>query len=593
MSTSTDHDHPAQSEYTSQDINQAQVPTDLTSTNESQHLRGEAEGASTPITTVTESAQDHLENYPPVRSQLASAISRLPNEIISDIFIHLLYSIPLDNTSKHYKCLVSLRHVCSRFRSITDATPSLWARICETDIRRKSLERTAMLLKKSRSTLLDIRIDVGVTPNDNPYYSWSVFNLILEHSQRWNTFQCCYTNRRNFPLLSFLSNLAQHQVPHLRKFVIQKPYNEGSMLSEARVDLEWGLAPCLQHLDISPILISWDSSFLSGLTFLRINAWDGVRPPTSEQYLKVLSSCPRLKELHLKGRDHSTRRDWMGAEFHSPITLSELDTLSLESLHATTILSILSSIEADPKVIHIIFPGSAKHRWEEVIHETLLHPASGHLLTRFTSSPRTIKFVQDSESNPIQAWIYINEGPAYCFTCGISASAREWNGSMPLYHTLFQPPARATLTALHFDAQSSFSLENFDYCQLFGDLVGLRELTLSGRSLNLRGITRPLSEQDPSSSSSTTWLCPQLSKLELSDAWFDIEDLWLFLDTRYGAANPPTRLLRLSVQQSLRYTSVDNVPMDIACKIADLVGSEVFVWDGYTLSQNGERKWTR
>ncbi|KAG8937836.1 hypothetical protein FRC03_007825 [Tulasnella sp. 419] len=92
-----------------------------------------------------------------------------------------------------------------------------------------------------------------------------------------------------------------------------------------------------------PILIPWNSPLLSGLTFLRLTARDGVHSPTSEQYVRMLSSCPGLEQLYLGGGDEDVGSEESGAVFHCSIPLLELHTLSLEFIHLTTVQSILSS----------------------------------------------------------------------------------------------------------------------------------------------------------------------------------------------------------------------------------------------------------
>ncbi|KAG8917043.1 hypothetical protein FRC02_003393 [Tulasnella sp. 418] len=461
------------------EIIQTRTASNNSCTSELEVLDLKVKNIETAVAVIAKVAKAQIARYRRYHNQLASPILRLPNEIISEIFIYLRYSMPLTDVRAYYRNLGSIRRVCSQFQRISDATPRLWGLICGKYPGKGYLRKVAMLLEKSKSTLLDINIEVA--NSWEPDQCWAALNLLLEHSQRWRTFECHYgyqsDSQRNLDLvLSSFTNIATIRAPRLQEFVLRYNYGSESLLYPGQVDLFRGVAPSLQHLDLRPILISWNSGFLSGLKFLRLKAWDGAHPPTSEQYLTVLLSCPSLKELHLRGRDERFREGESGAVFHNPIILSELETLSLEFLHPTTIKSLLSSIKANPSDMNIVFSSDLKDRWEEVINATLLDSDCSHLLERFISSPHRIGLMQDIdyESDAVKAWMETDDGISCCFTCVFASVA------VAVYRALFQPTARETVRTLTLEFESALFEEHFGYRELLEGLVGLRELQLSG-----------------------------------------------------------------------------------------------------------------
>ncbi|KAG8919274.1 hypothetical protein FRC02_001780 [Tulasnella sp. 418] len=175
---------------------------------------------------------------------------------------------------------------------------------------------------------------------------------------------------------------------------------------------------------------------------------------------------------------------------------------------------------------------------------------------------------------PLQLLTALDDDPNY-FSCGF----REATLSISLYRRLVEPSGRKAISSLtlgigpeHFDG-------DFGYRELLQELVGLRQLHV-GFDIELLAILELLSEGASSGSSESTWLCPNLVELRLECLSFDIMVLWEFVVARYRRADAPTHLELLEVEYNYGYESSDDVPVDVASDIADILGGDKFVWEG-------------
>ncbi|KAG8919273.1 hypothetical protein FRC02_001779 [Tulasnella sp. 418] len=330
------------------------------------------------------------------------------------------------------------------------------------------------------------------------------------------------------------------------------------------------------------IRIPWNSPLLSGLTFLRLHVWDGARFPTSKQYVRMLTSCPRLKELYLRGRNGHIRDEGSVATFHCTIPLLELRTLSLKFIHRSTIQSILSSIRATPNSLEIIFPSDANDQWEEVITTTLGGPDTSHILDRFISSPHTMRVLQ---GEPLLALNSVDGDVSCSFSCDFSGLTNAH-----LYRSLFRASAIAKVRALTLRCQIGFLNALYSYEDLLDDFAGLQELELVGSMEDLRSLLSPLTEKVNTGPGEEEWRLPQLTMLKLEGFHFDIEVLWWFVNKRYGTT-PPTCSFLLVVEENYHYDEVYDVPVGKAADIAAILGHENFIWDGFTVTDCAEPEW--
>ncbi|KAJ6602791.1 hypothetical protein DFH09DRAFT_1125520 [Mycena vulgaris] len=110
----------------------------------------------------------------------------LPNEIISEIFIHFLPAYPLCPPLCGSLSPNLLTQICRKWRDVALATPQLWRAVSirhmGNDVFARQIDMVAAWLNRSGSCALSIRMDedaIPVLPVDE------VLDLIVPHCARW------------------------------------------------------------------------------------------------------------------------------------------------------------------------------------------------------------------------------------------------------------------------------------------------------------------------------------------------------------------------------------------------------------------------
>ncbi|KAG8919140.1 hypothetical protein FRC02_001859 [Tulasnella sp. 418] len=555
-----------------------------------QQLDAEVSAITKAVEIIRETAKNWTARCRRHRNQVASLILQVPEEIISTIFLHLFQSTPSENK---YRKLRNVRLVCSDFYKISESTPRLWSYISNTWSTSESLFRYIWLLDKSRGAPLDI--DLFVDSGDVQENDLELLDVVFKHSHRWQSFRCEYkgfSSQRKDKLDVSLARFANIQAPQLRELTVEV---RGTSITPKQWNLLRNGAPSIRHLEIGHIPISRDSPLLSGLSFLRITPWQGTRPPTSEQYIQVLTSCLQLEELYLIGLHHQSPLEGEGSHtlFHTEIQLQKLNILGLKYLHPVTIRSLLSSIKANPTELLVVFTHDALGREEEVIQMAFSSPSCRSFLSKFTTSPERLRLTKYDlndlldQSCSICAEPKSKEGAPLRFHCGI-ASVQSLGH---IYRELFPTPVRRTIQALEFDVHEDDFLDgSLTACQLFEGLVGLEELRLPNVETDPWLLLAPLSKpvSNSTANQSEVWLCPRLRKLEFENIGFKIDDLWKFLKRRYTSAGSLSRELQINVVNNVKYSRQSDVPLSIADKVVKLIGRENFTWHGYRRSPSKE-----
>ncbi|KAG8916860.1 hypothetical protein FRC02_003512 [Tulasnella sp. 418] len=523
------------------------------------------------------------------RNSIASALLRCPDEIISEIFLYLVENT---STRRRYQHIHNLQLVCSRFYHIFDTTTRLWACIDSGLLACEGITNPSCLidlsLRKSKNAPLDIKIGFHAA---SPSGALWLLDKVAPHFHRWRSF---YSSLFPDPRIGSsslqeieepLRRLCMMKAPQLRKFNVSSM--KGHNLFEPSKLFD-DFAPCLQWLSIIGMPISWDSLILSGLTELSLSAWNGTSPPTVDQYLRVLLSCPMLEELMIVGREIDCTRDELAAVFHHSIPLPNLNQLILDILHPWTIRSLLSSIKADPKELRTTFGGIATQQCVDIVESIFHNPHAQHYLQAVHIPERTIYLQLSRNSSGVSFESNMDVKRHESFTCTFEGVMTP----IPLYRALLPPSSRAMIRDLYLNApvgRSSFT-EDFGPRELFTELVDLRELTVVEDDpwVTLVPLSKPVSEAH----SGGRWLCPHLHELRIEFGFFSINNLWQFLESRYNNNDPPTSLSRLGVFWNEYYEEMADIPIDIASKVVQLVGMGVFSWDNRAF-QAEEGKWVR
>ncbi|KAF7366354.1 F-box domain-containing protein [Mycena sanguinolenta] len=129
-------------------------------------------------------AQERLDSY-------KYPVLTLPNEIVSEIFIHFLATYSRFHSPIRRSILTPLTEICRKWREIALATPALWSGIafCDSDIPTSLRHRTSCSspisewLRRSSSHPLSILIiDQYSSPSD---MSRATIATLVQHRARW------------------------------------------------------------------------------------------------------------------------------------------------------------------------------------------------------------------------------------------------------------------------------------------------------------------------------------------------------------------------------------------------------------------------
>ncbi|KAJ7845754.1 hypothetical protein B0H13DRAFT_1468531, partial [Mycena leptocephala] len=112
----------------------------------------------------------------------------LPNEIVSEIFIHFLPLRPLCPPLTGLLSPTTLTQICRQWREVAQATPELWRAIPFSDNRtplEAQLHICDIWLSRSRGYPLSIRIN---RPVGGPDSLRKIFSALVPHQARWEDF---------------------------------------------------------------------------------------------------------------------------------------------------------------------------------------------------------------------------------------------------------------------------------------------------------------------------------------------------------------------------------------------------------------------
>ncbi|KAF7357944.1 hypothetical protein MVEN_00841000 [Mycena venus] len=319
--------------------------------------------------------RDSLGAYIAAHKALISPVRRLPLDIIEEIFVACLPT--------HRNCVMSaseapvlLGRICSSWRTISLATPRLWAKLHivqpalfhhttlgwtlfeEKWVQR--LETTKMWLARSGQCPLSISLESGPENDSLPdtlrrSHSRDFLQILVPFASRWQHIHLAtppsivdssltHLSDADVPLLE---TMAFHHRPHHQPHYIG--WGSLKMLSGARIS---SFSIPAQNFFPDKLLLQWHQ-----LTALTMDGppWNVRQSMTSETILVVLSRCPELRSCKLMVHDIGT---FTKPSEVSIVELKYLHTLDLHSVSdaASTIAILLRRISL-PDLRNFTFHG--------------------------------------------------------------------------------------------------------------------------------------------------------------------------------------------------------------------------------------------
>ncbi|KAJ7834300.1 hypothetical protein B0H13DRAFT_223460 [Mycena leptocephala] len=143
-------------------------------------------------------AQERLDSY-------KYPVLELPNEIVSDIFMHFLPTYPSCPPLIGLRSPTVLTHVCRRWREIALSTPALWSAIRASYFERIPLKQKAHIfdlwLKRSRFCPLSLRLETGLA---------EILAAVVPHRARWECLELKRLSPSYLPIIEGPIPLLRH-----------------------------------------------------------------------------------------------------------------------------------------------------------------------------------------------------------------------------------------------------------------------------------------------------------------------------------------------------------------------------------------------
>lgn len=433
-----------------------------------------------------------------------SAISRLPPEILTSIFIHC--------TRSHHKNRpgvpdwVNISYVCRHWRDTALNCSALWSSLFVS-----SPHWTDELLARSKTVPLKVCVDSGYPKQSRELH------LLERVAPQANRIQnlCLRLTRQEAERILSLFYLPAPLLQSLQISVERSNYlGEPALVPAALFN---GYTPALRKLELINYAFPLTSSVFCGLTSLRLRDLGTSFQPTLAELKVALGRMQRLLHLHLENALPSARGDSVGqfSEHSEKLSFPRLSRLSIVAPF-TTVVMLLSCFDIPLKTevrLRCCYEADSGDH-------TPIYPL---LAKRFIASKdQAFAFV------PIIRTAFIETASAtvgFVFSsaerdsgrCAFSASTtsydlgqlhEDWDCSIPLMVDVVLRTSLSSdredlvggvcrslpltnLSSAHFSFDGGTALSSAFWTKTFGHLQELRYIKLSG--LDLHGLVRALS----------------------------------------------------------------------------------------------------
>ncbi|KAF7980871.1 hypothetical protein HWV62_36543 [Athelia sp. TMB] len=212
-----------------------------------------------------------LQNYIETHRGIVSSLRQVPNEILSEVFIHALPVFPFRLSQNQAPLL--FERVCKRWKDVSRSTPTLWSYISLSDYAynigavERDLRYTSTCLARSGNCPLSISLDIGAIPLNSitNYLEHPALAMLTAHSERWHRLilQAPWEVVRKLEILKGRLSLLSSMNLEIRGLAEQHDATEFDVFA---------FSPKLRHLELSSEFYTLDVGMFSipwkGLTSL-------------------------------------------------------------------------------------------------------------------------------------------------------------------------------------------------------------------------------------------------------------------------------------------------------------------------------------
>ncbi|KDQ49981.1 hypothetical protein JAAARDRAFT_63459 [Jaapia argillacea MUCL 33604] len=223
----------------------------------------------------------------PLNPSSLNITENVPDEILSGVFWQLTQMPPY--TAE--RSLSSVLRVCRRWNVVAKSTPDLWTTVT---IASGGASRVEALLSRSKDVTVDVIIGQDIRCDEEISM---ITALMREHLHRIRNLSLV-----DIPPHLALRILAQLSIaaPRLELLAI---INTGLSMDAERFLIPSSFlvegASQIKHLVSDYFSIYWSSPLFHDLSTLRLDLEHPDAAPSSDLFLSVLESCPRLEQLQL------------------------------------------------------------------------------------------------------------------------------------------------------------------------------------------------------------------------------------------------------------------------------------------------------
>ncbi|KAL0569262.1 hypothetical protein V5O48_012705 [Marasmius crinis-equi] len=274
---------------------------------------------------------------PPPATSDTVAVHRLPNELLTLIFeqgscfasgrmLEPKYPLMPVQPVNTISFMLTVLHVCHRWREVAIHTPALWTSLLVSRSRSielpevvkdcsKPMDWVAKALKRSQNLPLDITIDcTNISPTP-------VIKQLIPESHRWRSLSIMVPNPQSLPVV--LSTLGEVDVPMLESIEITANKVERVAISEQFPSF-FSSSPKLAHVRLNRVRLLWNASPLNNLTSLELRfiIW-----PDFLDLRQIFLRSPTLEHLVLHFDNYAFSH--LDREGRAPIPIPCLRSLEL------------------------------------------------------------------------------------------------------------------------------------------------------------------------------------------------------------------------------------------------------------------------